>query len=299
MAAVLLLGSTVLAQPQGTKRWKRVERSVSVSVGASESVQRLRLAPHVVTTVLFDSDIVPEVADPEALRGLFTRLELEADHLVLKPAVALPEKGVPPLMLRFADADAPLRLVFELTTDPDEVDAVVEVQRHPASAEQLEAELVALRSQCAELVAKLAMARRPIPQEGLAAALLSGAIERQSVVWRWVDTRGIGRGLKALRLDTYRAGEWVALTLELENQRGGEAWVPGTARLTRLDAEGHLTADVIEAPVLMQDARLRPGQSARAVVQWRTRLDGVPTAYALEVLDAARQRGVRWARVEL
>lgn len=299
MAAVLLLGTATLAQPQGARRWKRVERSVSVSAGASESVQRLRLAPHVVTTVLFDSDIVPEVAAPEALRGLFSRLELAANHLVLKPAVALPEKGVPPLVVRFSDADAPRRLVLELTTDSDEVDAVVEVQRRPASAEQLEAELVALRSQFATLEAKLAAARRPLPQEGLATALLSGAIEHEGVVWRWVDTEPVDAGLKTLRLDVYSAGEWVALVFELENPRGEEAWVPGLARLTRLDAEGRRTDEVLEAPVLMQDARLRPGQSTRAVAQWRTRLSAGRTAYSLEVLDASRQRGMRWPRVEL
>ncbi len=299
MAAVLLLGTAALAQPQGAKRWRRVERSVSVSAGTAESVQRLRLAPQVVTTVLFDSDVVLEVADPEALRGLFTRLELETDHLVLKPAVAMPEKGVPPLVVRFTDGAAPAHLVLELTTDGDEVDAVVEVRRRPASAEQLEAELVELRSQCAALESRLATGRRPVPQEGLAAAILSGAIGHRSVVWRWVDNLGVGQGLKALRLDTYRSGEWVALALELENRRGQETWVPGLARLTRLDADGRRTNEVLEAPVQLAEARLRPGQSARAVVQWRARVDGAPTAWALEVLDAPGRRGVRWSRVEL
>ncbi len=298
-AAVLLLGTAALGQSHGAKRWRRVERSVTVSAGAEESVQRLRLAPHVVTTVLFDSEVVPEVWAPESLRGLFTRLELEANHLVLKPAVTVPEKGVPPLVLRFADAAAPRRLVFELTTDSDEVDAVVEVQRRPASAEQLEAELVALRSQYAALEAQLATARRPISREGLAAAILSGAIGQQDVVWRWVDSLGIGQDMKVLRLDTYRSGEWVALAVELENRRGEEAWVPGVARLTRLDAEGRRTDEVLEAPLQMQEARLQPGQSARAVVQWRTRPGGAPVPYALEVLDAARRQGVRWARLEL
>jgi uncharacterized protein (TIGR02268 family) len=253
----------------------------------------------VVTTVLFDSDIVPDEAATEALRGLFSRLELETNHLLLKPAVALPEKGVPPLVVRFADANAPTRLVFELTTDSDEVDAVVEVQRQPASAEQLEAELVVLRGQCTALEARLAAARRPLPQEGLAAALLSGAIEHQGVVWRWVDIERIDAGLKALRLDVYSTEEWVALAFELENPRGAEAWVPGLARLTRLDAEGRRTDEVLDAPVLMQDARLRPGQSTRAVAQWRLRLNTERTAYSLEVLDASRQRSVRWPRVEL
>ncbi|MFP2925089.1 DUF2381 family protein [Pyxidicoccus sp. 3LG] len=296
---VLLMCTAAVAQPRGAKRWRRVERSVTVSAGTGDSVQRLRVAPHVVTTVLFDSDVVPEVADPEALRGLFTRLELEADHLVLKPAVAIPEKGVPPLVLRFADSAAPGRLVLELTTEAEEVDSVVEVQRRSASAEQLEVELVALRSHCAALEARLASARRPVPQEGLAEAILSGAIGRQSVVWRWVDTRGGGQGMKALRLDTYRSGEWAALALELENLRGEESWAPGMARLTRLDSEGRRTGEVLEAPVLMEEARLRPGQSALAVVQWRTRVDAAPAAWALEVLDAAGRRGVRWARVEL
>ncbi|MFP2908448.1 DUF2381 family protein [Pyxidicoccus sp. 3LFB2] len=297
LALVLLLDTAALAQ--SAKRWRRVERSVSLSAGTAESIQRLRLAPQVVTTVLFDSDVVLEVADPEALRGLFARLELETDHLVLKPAVALPEKGVPPLVVRFKDGGAPSRLVIELTTDVDEVDAVVEVRRRPASAEQLEAELVALRSHCAALEARLATARRPMSQEGLATAILSGAIGHQSVDWRWVDSRGIGQGMKALRLDSYRSGEWVALALELENPRGEEAWVPGPARLTRLDADGRRTDDVQEAPVLMTEARLRPGQSARAVVQWRARVGGSPTTWALEVLDATGQRGVRWSRVEL
>ncbi|MCP3142994.1 DUF2381 family protein [Pyxidicoccus xibeiensis] len=296
---VLLVGTAALAQPQGAKRWRRVERSVSVSAGTSESVQRLRLAPHVVTTVLFDSDVVLEAAAPEAVRGLFTRLELETDHLVLKPAVAIPEKGVPPLVERFADGAAPVRLVLELTTEADEVDAVVEVRRQPASVEQLEAELVALRGQCAALEARLAAARRTVPQEGLAAAILSGAIKHRNVVWKWVDIRAADQRLRALKLDAYRSGEWMAVALELENPRGEEVWVPGLARLTRLDANGRHTGEVHEAPVLMAEARLKPGQSTRAVVEWRTRVDESSAPWALEVLDAGGRLSLRWSRVEL
>nr|WP_225938090.1 DUF2381 family protein [Myxococcus sp. RHSTA-1-4] len=294
VAAVFLLGTA--ARAQGAKRWRRVERSVSLSAGTGESVQRLRLAPRVVTTVLFDSEVIPEVADPEALRGLFTRVELGTDHLVLKPAVALPDKGVPPLVVRFADADAPRRVVLELTTDAEEVDTVVEVLRHPASAERLEEELAALKAQCAALEARLASARRPVSQEGLAGAILSGAIGRQSVAWKWVDIEPADQGVKALWLDAYRSGEWVALGMELENREGESSWVPGVARLTRLDPEGRETDVVLEVPLHMREARLRPGQRARAVVQWRE--EGTPAAYSLEVMDTARRQGVRWARVE-
>jgi hypothetical protein len=87
--------------------------------------------------------------------------------------------------------------------------------------------------------------------------------------------------------------------MHLENREGEEVWVPGVARLTRLDAEGRHTDEVLEAPVHMQEARLRPGQSARAVVQWRAPVDRARAVYALEVMDAARRQAVRWARVEL
>ncbi|WIG93881.1 DUF2381 family protein [Myxococcus sp. SDU36] len=296
-AVVLLLGSAALAQAPNTKRWRRVERAVALSAGAGEPVQRLRLAPGVVTTVLLDSDAVLEGELPEALRGLFTRLDVTGSHLLLQPAVAIPAQGVPPLVLRFTDAAAPQRLVLELTTEANVVDSVVDVRRHPATVTQLEAELVALRERNALLEARLATARRPVPQPGLASAVFSGAIDPKGVLVKWMDDPASEAELKVRQLDSYRSGSWVALAVKLENPPGEAPWQPGIARLTALDSNGRPTGEAMELPLLLQEPRLRPGQSAIAVVQWPAP-KRPPHAYALELWDTGRRRGARWARLQ-
>jgi uncharacterized protein (TIGR02268 family) len=297
MVSVLLASAGALAQPQGAKPWKRVERSVSLDAGAEEATQALRLAPNVVTTILFNSDIDVKAVDVENLRALFSRVEVQPQLLVLRPAVAMPAKGVPPLVVRFADASAPQRLVFVLTTEQSEVDSVVDVLRQPVPAEELEAQLVALRSHCEELEARLAAVRKQALPRGLAGAILSGAIEEAGVTRQEEANLPISRGLLALKLDSYRSRQWLAFSMKLENPAGSSPWVPGLARLTRLDSEGRPLGGVLEAPVQLREARLAPGQSALAVAQWPLSADDGAAAYALEVLDAAGRRGVRWPQV--
>lgn len=296
-AVVLLLGTATLAQTPNTKRWRRVERAMVLSAGAGEPVQRLRLAPGVVTTVLLDSDAVLEGELPEALRGLFTRLDVTGTHLLLQPAVAMPAQGVPPLVLRFTDAAAPQRLVLELTTEANVVDSVIDVRRHPATVAQLEAEVVALRERIALLEARLVTARRQVPQQGLAGAVLSGAIAPKGVLVKWMDDPASEAELKVRKLDSYRSGSWMALAVKLENPPGEAPWQPGTARLTSLDANGRPTGETMELPLLMQEPRLLPGQSAISVLQWPAP-SRPPPAYSLELWDTDQRRGVRWARLK-
>jgi uncharacterized protein (TIGR02268 family) len=297
IASVLLLGTGALAQ--GPRQWRRVERSVTLGAGDEAAPQPLRLAPNVVTTVLFDSDVTLEEADVAALRPLFTRLEVQARLLVFKPAVSMPEQGLPPLVLRFADTAAPQRLVLVLSTHDKEVDSVLDVLRQPATAEQLQAQLVTLRVRCEALEERLAASRRLVPSRGLAGALLSGAIEDDGVKAIGVEAMPAANGLQARQLSAYRSGPWRAFRMELENPPGAAPWGPGVARLTRLDAEGRPVGAVLEAPVLLRDARLAPGQRARAVAQWELPEDAEAAVYALEVVEAAGRRGVRWPRVEL
>ncbi|HZI09483.1 MAG TPA: DUF2381 family protein [Myxococcus sp.] len=297
IAAVLLLGTGALAQ--GARQWRRVERSVTLGAGDEAATHPLRLAPNVVTTVLFDSDVTLEEADVAALRPLFTRLEVQARLLVFKPAISMPEQGLPPLVVRFADTAAPQRLVLVLSTDGKEVDSVLDVLRQPATAEQLQAQLVTLRERCEALEERLAASRRPVLSRGLAGALLSGAIEEDGVKGIAVKGGPANNGLWAWDLSAYRSGRWRAFLMELENPPGAAPWGPGVARLTRLDAEGRPVGAVLEAPVLLRDARLAPGQRARAVAQWELPEDAEAAVYALEVVKAAGRRGIRWPRVEL
>ena len=295
-AVVLLLGTTALAQTPDSKRWRRIERTVDLSAGTGEPIQRLRVAPGVVTTVLLDSDAVLEGEPHEPLQGLFHRLDFAGKHLLLKPAVVMPASGVPPLVLRFTDDAAPRRLVLELTTEASVVDAVVDVRRRPATVEQLEAELVALRERNAVLEARLASARRTVPQQGLVGAILSDAIAPSGVVVQWLEDKASEAGLKVHRLHSYRSGAWMAFAVRLENPRGEAPWQPGLARLIHLDPSGHPTGETLELPLLMQEPRLMPGQSAAAVIEWSAPVSP-PPAYALELWDTGRRRGARWVRL--
>ena|GEM_PF-3765453 len=296
---VLLLGTAALAQTQDTKRWRRIERNVALSVGQGAPVQRLRLAPGVVTTVLFDSAIELEAALPEELGGLFTRLDVTPNHLLLKPTVPMPETGVPPLVLRFIDAAAPQRLVLELVTETGTVDAVVDFRRQPATVEQLEAELAALRERNTLLETRLASARRPIPQQGFAGAILSGAIDSSGVSSRWLTPDAAGGAWRIVRLDAYYTHAWAALAVEVENPQDAAFSLPSVARLTPLSPEGQPTGEELELPLLMLEARLRPGQRAVLVAQWRRTSKKSPGLYSLELLDSTRRRSVRWARLKL
>nr|WP_286202587.1 DUF2381 family protein [Comamonas sp. JC664] len=295
-AVVLLLGMSALAQAQDTKRWRRIERTMPLSAGTGESIQRLRLAPGVVTTVLLDSEAVLESELPDAVRGLFQRLDVAGMHLLLQPSVAMPTRGVPPLVLRFADDAAPQRLVLELTSEATVVDSVVDVRRRPATVEQLEAELVALRERNALLEARLASTRSTVPQQGLVGAILADAIARSGVSVRWLETEASDTGLKAHKLRIYRSGAWRAFAVKLENPRSEAPWQPGVALLIHLGPNGQPTGETLELPLLMQEPRLPPGKSAVAIVEWPASRP-LPSAYALELWDAGRRRGARWARL--
>jgi uncharacterized protein (TIGR02268 family) len=299
LAVVVLLGTETLAQPQGSRQWRRVERTVVLEAGSEAAPQPLRLAPHVVTTVLFDTDVALEEANMALLRPLFTRLEVHARHLLLKPAVAMPAQGAPALVVRFSDAAAPQRLVLLLSTDGGEVDAALDVVRQPATAEQLEAQVVALKERCEALEERLAAARRPPPSRGLAGALFSGALGPEGVSYSFFDIKPVERGLEAVDLAAYRSGRWLAFHMVLTNPAGEAPWGPGLARLTRLDAEGRPVGGVMETPVLLREARLPPGQKAQAVVQWELRGDSQAAAYTLEVLEASGRRSVRWPKLQL
>ncbi len=295
-SVVLLLGMSALAQAQDTKRWRRFERTVPLSAGTGESIQRLRLAPGVVTTVLLDSEAVLESELPDAVRGLFQRLDVAGMHLLLQPSVAMPTRGVPPLVLRFTDDAAPRRLVLELTTEAAVVDSVVDIRRRPATVEQLEAELVALRERNALMEARLASARRSVPQQGLVGAILADAIARSGVSVRWLETEASDAGLKAHKLRIYRSGSWQAFAVKLENPRSEAPWQPGVALLIHLGQNGQPTGETLELPLLMQEPRLPTGQSAVAVVELPASMP-LPSTYALELWDAGRRRGARWARL--
>ncbi|HZI14576.1 MAG TPA: DUF2381 family protein, partial [Myxococcus sp.] len=179
---MVLLGTRAGAQTR--EEGTRALKARRIFLANEDKVPRdevLRLAPGVVTTVLFDTPIVPASVDRAALGNRFTPLVVDPSALVLKPAGEMPEKDPSRLTVRFADEAAPSSITFLLTTDAREVDVSVEVVRKPASAEELAAELTELRARCAVTEAGLGALRKQCALSGLAGAILSGVVGEAGV----------------------------------------------------------------------------------------------------------------------
>jgi uncharacterized protein (TIGR02268 family) len=297
---VALMGAAAGAPPDaGGDRARRDPRIVlSGQEDAKDPV--LRVAPGVVTTVLFDTPIVPASVDREALRGLFSHLVVDPSALVLKPARAMPLKAPPRLTVRFADESAPAHVTFVLVTDAHEVDASVEVVRKPASAEELATELTALRARCAATEAGLGALRRQCALSGLAGAILSGVVGYAGISAREVTSYPSESGIKADGpFFFFRAQGWAAMALDLDNPPDATPWEPGVARLRRWGKDGQPEGETLEVPVQLLGERLEPGERARVVVEWPQEAGAPPGDYSLEVLDRTGRRGVRWERLGL
>lgn len=297
---VALTGAAAGAQPEeGGERARKDQRLILSGPEASED-RVLRVAPGVVTTVLFDTPILPASVDREGLGGLFTHLVVDPSALVLKPAKAMPRKAPPRLTVRFADELAPASVTFVLVTDAHEVDASVEVLRRTASAEELATQLTELRARCAATEAGLGALRRQCALSGLAGAILSGVVGDLGVSTRQITSYPTKSGINAIHpFIFFRAQGWAAVALNLFNPPGEAPWEPGVARLRRWGKDGQPEGDALEVPVHLLEGRLEPGQRARVVVEWPLEAGAPSGDYALEVLDRAGRRAVRLERLGL
>jgi uncharacterized protein (TIGR02268 family) len=298
---VMLLGTRAGAQAHDEGTWALKARRIFLPApDKAPGAQVLRVAPGVVTTVLFDTPIIPASVDREALGRRFPRLVVDPGALVLKPAARMPEEDPPRLTVRFADEAAPASVTFLLTTDAREVDVSVEVVRKPASAEELAAELTELRARCAATEAGLGALRRQCALSGLAGAILSGVVGEAGVSAQRVTPLPVeGKGLFMYPALFFRAQGWAAVALDLLNPPDAAPWEPGAARLRRWGRDGQPMGEALEVPVRLLEARVEPGQRARAVVEWPLEAGVTPGDYALEVLDRTGRRGIRWERLGL
>lgn len=299
---VLLVSAVSVAQsPQKAVGRVRKERQVLLRADEAATLHMLRVAPGVVTTVLFDADILPESVERASLEKLFARVDVYARAVILKPALDMPGVSPPLLAVRFAGEAAPSRVTFLLTTDATEVDAQVEVFRRELPSEELGAELTSLRARCAATEAGLAALRAQCAVSGLGGAILTGVIDQEGVRSTFFEISPVESGLEAPGpLSLYRSGATRAFVTTLSNPRDARTWTPEMARLTRLGMDGKPASAPEFVPVLMLEKRLQPGASGLAVVEWRVPAGQAPgLGYVLEVLDHAGVPVLRWDRVPL
>ncbi|NMO14526.1 DUF2381 family protein [Pyxidicoccus fallax] len=295
---VVLVGITVQEQPRKVR--KQETRVIALKSDETPPAQVLRVAPDAATLVMFDSPVVRESVDIDALSRFFSRIEVNERSLVLKPAAELPANTAPRLTVRFAGGPPARQMELVLTSHPDEVDTQVEVRHEEEPEARLLAELTELRGRCAATEAGLAPLRARCARAGLAGLFVSGEMDPENGVRAYrSDERAVEQGITPLkRVTLFRTADTVMVGMRMENPSGGAPWVASPARLVRLDARGEPLGEARLLPVVMEPERLAPGDSARVAVQWEEPSEAPASAVRLEVV-AADGRGLKWERLEL
>ncbi|WP_158625112.1 DUF2381 family protein [Corallococcus terminator] len=298
---VVALGAAAPARAGAPDKRAHQERRLVVRADEAATLHLLRVAPGVVTTVVFNDDILPSSVDTKALAPLFAQAKVYPGVMVLRPSVAMPEASRPLITARFAGEDAPRQVTFLLVTDPMEVDTLVEVSRHALSPEALGEELALLRAQCAATEAGLALLRAQCAQTGLGGAVLIGALGPEAVLFERPVKALNGPGLEVVGSSMlYRHLTTRVMAFALGNAPDASPWVPGVARLTLLHGDGKPGRVVLEAPVRMLEARLTPGMRGQVVVEWQMPKGSDPGArYLLEAWNQEADRAVRWEGLSL
>ncbi|MBE4750228.1 DUF2381 family protein [Corallococcus sp. ZKHCc1 1396] len=298
---VMALVAAAPARAGAPDRRVHQERRLVVRADEATTLHLLRVAPGVVTTVVFNDDILPSSVDTKALAPLFAQVKVYPGVMVLRPSVAMPDSARPLVTARFAGEDAPRQVTFLLVTDPKEVDTLVEVSRHALSPEALGEELALLRGQCAATEAGFALLRAQCAQTGLGGAVLIGALGPEAVSFERPTKALNGPGLEVMGSTVlYRHLTTRVLAFTLGNALEAAPWVPGVARLTLLEADGKPGRVVLEAPVRMLEARLTPGMRGKVVVEWHMPKGLAPGArYLMEAWNQEGDRAVRWEGLSL
>ncbi|MBZ4416118.1 DUF2381 family protein [Myxococcus sp. RHSTA-1-4] len=294
---MVLVGTVAMAQPPESVGQKA--RVILLKGDEAPTPHVLRMAPDTTTVVLFDSPVVRESVDTRLLQGLFTRVQVNEELLVLRPAVEFPVNPALRLAVRFADGKAPRQVEFVLTSQPDAPDLQVEVVREGRSEEQLVSELARLRGLCAATEAGLAPLRARCARAGLGGLFVSGEMDADNGVRAHrPEAMPTEMGLEWMRATLFRTGATVMVGAEVKNPSGGTPWLADSARLVRLNARSEPLEETRLLPVVMEPERLAPGRSARIAVQWEEPSQTHATSVRLEVVDASG-RGLKWERLEL
>lgn len=251
---MLLIAGVAVAQPSPQVRQLR-QRVITLPSGPEDS--SLRVAKGTLTTLTFDSPLLPKGVVMQGRDSHFERFVAEERTLTFKPKVDLAEGERLLLTVRFADGSTPQEATFQLVPAAEEVDAQVEVLRRARTAEALNMELVQMRARLATLEARCG---EDGPEGLVFSGWLSEDIHSQPFVAQ-VPT-GNSSGLKVAVGVSYRTKKWALIVLLLRNLPGQAAWTPGQVRLTT--AKG---APVTVLSVRMDKPRLAADEEGLLVVR--------------------------------
>ena len=234
------------------------------------------MATNTLTLFRFDASIDRASLEVEGRTTRFRLVDVGDRTLILEMAAEPGDGEKLGVRVRYKDGATPAYATFVLVSHPTLVDKEVEVVRRPRTVEALEArvahmeaELVALKAQCA--------------QSGLPNLAFSGLLDSTDVRAKpfWGKAAPGYRGsLEPGEGIGYRATRWAMVVVSIRNLPGQPAWAPGTARLTSTTG-----TPVKVLSVHLEKPRLLAGESALAAVLVEPPASG-EGLFQLELVDA-------------
>ena len=275
LALVLaLLGGTALRADAAPVRTKR-ERPVAVAGNPAEPLPEIRIEKATPTLLFFPTTIaegtltvdeLPRTVDTAAVPSDGSRirvLDVGKRTLLVQPVEDLRPGERHEIAVFFTDGSAPARAAFALVTDPDDVDARIDVER-PAPTAACPAE-----------------APRPPPRPE--DFVLMGYVTRKGVQTGRVDAADdAARGLGSRRGDAFRGNGWVLVDVKIENMAGQQPWTPREATLT-----GRGGAELRARLVTTGSGEIAPGESLRVLVVAAPPPPSAGEFFALEIRGSA------------
>ncbi|WP_186001808.1 DUF2381 family protein [Corallococcus sp. Z5C101001] len=290
---VLLWSTCVLAAPLDVGG--KGEGILRMEVGPEHpGVRPIRIGAGVSTTLLFDSDIVPDQVSLEG-RAQFSRVSMGSAVVVLIPSDDLRQGEVLKLSIPFKDTTLPPRVVLTLQVQADAVDRQVEVYRRARSAESYRQEVGQLRAELERL--RLERKQPPAAAPGVDGfrGLLAGStafpgltVRRELGAMRCVAPCPLRIDVGAL----FVSGQRRALRLSLRSA-DKEPWRVGRAVL--VDAQGHEW----ESLTPVQSALLTVRSAASVIVEFEMPADISVGPYSLRLWDTAGKRVAQFGDVPL
>ncbi len=222
LLVLVLLATAAAAQPDASPREQR-SRPIVLGVEATGTPPELRISLTDSTVLLFDSLLARvEVERPERFR----RVRVAGDTLTLVPAGGLEAGARVGLTVHFQDGGPPERAVLVL--DAASTDRQFEVYRRPLAPGPQPRELESLREENQRLRQEVERLRSAQARPGRLAGLLADSpLKEGDVAGRRIDstlTKRPGNPLRVHAVWAYRAGEEVALVLEVDNPDTARAW---------------------------------------------------------------------------
>lgn len=273
----LLVAGVAAAQPAPPARQLR-QRALFLLTSPVEA--SVHVSKGVLTTLTFDSQILPRSVMVQGRDTHFERFVVEERTVTLKPKVDLTADERLLLTVRFADGAAPQEAIFILIPASEQVDAAVEVVRRARNAEALQSELTQVQAQLAALQGRCG-------DGGPTGLILSGLLGSyvSTSVFKATVPPGNASGLKAESGVGYRTKWWAVVTVRVRNLAGQRVWSPGVARLATARGQS-----IQVKSVRMDKPQLAPGEEGLVLVETGKPVWQANEELLLELSDTTRGR---------